>query len=64
MGYKVCEVPVTRAYPKGEVPSKVGGIRGNIYQLSILYHMLRGHYEPDSDYVPRDRYGDKEHKAK
>lgn len=49
MGYKVCEVPVTRAYPKGEVPSKVGGIKGNIYQISILYHILLNHYDPKKE---------------
>lgn len=51
LGFKICEVPVVRAYPKGEVPSKVGGIKGNIYQLSILWHCIWKHYEPDSKYI-------------
>lgn len=51
LGFKVCEVPVTRIYPKGKTPTKVGGIRGNIYQISILYHCLRKHYNPESNYV-------------
>lgn len=47
LGYKVTEIPVTRVYPKnGEVPTKVGGFRGNIYILSILWNMLRKKYEP------------------
>ncbi len=47
LGFRVTEVPVTRAYPdNGEVPSKIGGIRGNFYQLSILWHMLLRDYEP------------------
>lgn len=51
LGFRVCEVPVTRAYPKGEVSSKVGGVKGNLYQLSILYHCLRKHYDPESKYM-------------
>ena len=51
LGYKVCEVPVIREYPKsGEIPSKIGGLRGNIYQLSILYHIIMKHYNPESNY--------------
>lgn len=49
LGFKVIEVPVTRAYPRGEVPSKIGGIRGNIYQLSILHHCIWKHYNPKSN---------------
>lgn len=56
MGFNVCEIPVTRAYPKGEVPSKVGGIRGNIYQMSILYHCIFKHYNPDSTYKFKKSY--------
>lgn len=55
LGFKVCEVPVTRAYPKGETPSKVGGIRGNIYQLSILWHCIWKHYNPESHYRFKER---------
>lgn len=55
LGYKTCEVPVTRAYPKNEVPSKIGGIKGNIYQLSILHHSIWKHYDPDSKYQFKER---------
>lgn len=55
LGFKVKEVPVTRAYPKHEVPSKVGGFRGNLYQLSILWHIFRKHYNPESKYVFKKR---------
>lgn len=54
-GFEVCEVPVYRGYPKGEVPSKVGGIKGNIYQLSILHHCIWKHYNPESKYVFKER---------
>lgn len=53
--FKTCEVPVVRAYPKGEVPSKVGGLKGNIYQMSILYHCIWKHYNPESKYVFKER---------
>lgn len=55
LGFKVCEVPVTRTYPKGETPSKVGGIKGNIYQMSILYHCIWKHYNPESKYTFKER---------
>lgn len=43
--FKVCEIPVVRKYPdNGEVPSKVGGIKGNIYQMSILWHTICKNY--------------------
>ena len=54
-GFKVCEVPVFRGYPKGETPSKVGGIKGNLYQLSILYHCILEHYNPDSKYIFKEK---------
>ncbi len=45
LGFKVTEIPVIRAYPdSGEVPSKIGGIRGNIYQLSILWKIITKQY--------------------
>ncbi len=45
LGFKVTEIPVTRAYPdNGEVPSKIGGIKGNIYQLSILWKIITKQY--------------------
>lgn len=54
-GFKVCEIPVYRGYPKGEVPSKVGGLKGNLYQLSILYHCIWKHYNPESKYVFKEK---------
>ncbi len=55
LGFKTCEVPVTRAYPPNEVPSKIGGIKGNIYQLSILYHTILNHYDPESKYKFKEK---------
>ena len=50
LGFRVTEIPVTRAYPdSGEVPSKIGGIKGNLYQLSILWKMIIRAYEPKKE---------------
>lgn len=47
LGFRVVEIPVTRAYPKkGKTPTKVGGIKGNIYQLSILWKIIWNFYNP------------------
>jgi dolichol-phosphate mannosyltransferase len=43
---KTCEVPVTRAYPKGEkTPTKIKGISGEIRLLKILFANARGKYD-------------------
>lgn len=47
LGLKVCEVPVTRAYPKGEkTPTKISPIKGNVNLMKILIKTLRGKYNP------------------
>lgn len=47
LGLKVCEVPVTRAYPKGEkTPTKISPIKGNLDLMKILVKTLRGKYNP------------------
>lgn len=48
LGMKVCEVPVTRRYPKGKIPTKISFFKGNIKLLIILFKNLRGdyNYEP------------------
>ncbi len=45
---KVCEVPVTRAYPKkGKIPTKISFFKGNITLFKILFETLRGKYNPN-----------------
>ena len=45
LGMKVCEVPVTRAYPKGEkTPTKISPIKGNWLLMKILINNLWGKY--------------------
>lgn len=49
VGLRACEVPVTRAYPKGEpTPTKIKGMKGNHQLMSILLRNLMGAYAPKS----------------
>ena len=57
LGFRVVEIPVIRAYPKGKTPTKVGGIRGNVYQLSILWKIILNFYNPKRKY--RDNRSDR-----
>lgn len=45
-GFKVIEIPVTRAYPKGETPTKIKGLGSYSSMLKILAHTLLGTYDP------------------
>lgn len=46
-GFKIQEVPVSRAYPaKGKVPTKISPIRGNFNVLKKLFRVCAGGYEP------------------
>lgn len=47
LGYKACEIPVTRAYPKGEkAPTKISFLKGNGELLKILFRNFSGAYTP------------------
>jgi len=47
LGYKVKEVPVTRAYPKGEKPpTKISFLKGNWNLFRILFAAAFGKYNP------------------
>ena len=47
LGYKACEIPVTRAYPKkGKTPTKISFFKGNSELLKILMKNLFGAYNP------------------
>lgn len=48
--YKVCEIPVIREYPKGQIPTKIGGIKGEIKLLTILWHCILNHYDINNKY--------------
>lgn len=45
--YKVCEIPVTRCYPKAKgIPTKISPFKGNFELLQILFKNLLGIYKP------------------
>lgn len=47
LGYRACEIPVTRAYPKkGKTPTKISFFKGNSELMKILYRNFRGAYNP------------------
>ncbi len=47
LGFRVVELPVTRAYPAdGAIPSKITGWRGNLRILRTLWRAVRGDYDP------------------
>lgn len=48
LGYKACEIPVTRAYPKsGRTPTKISFFKGNAELMKILFKNLLGAYKPE-----------------
>lgn len=47
LGYKVCEIPVTRAYPaRAKIPTKISFIKGNSDLIKILFLNMLGKYNP------------------
>lgn len=47
VGYVCKELPTIRAYPSGEVPTKISGIKGNLSVLRILLSACLGKYDPN-----------------
>ncbi|MDE6053000.1 MAG: glycosyltransferase family 2 protein [Lachnospiraceae bacterium] len=47
LGYKACEIPVMRAYPKkGRTPTKISFLKGNSELMKILFWNFLGAYNP------------------
>lgn len=47
LGYKTCEVPVTRSYPDtGKTPTKISPLRGNMELMRVLINAVTGAYIP------------------
>lgn len=47
LGYKACEIPVTREYPaKGKTPTKISPLKGNADLMKILIRNAGGRYNP------------------
>lgn len=46
LGYRCVELPTSRVYPDGEVPTKISGLSGNIDLLRTLARACTGRYNP------------------
>lgn len=47
LGFRCCETPVRRIYPRGgKVPTKITGWRGNLMVLKTLLQVVGGKYDP------------------
>jgi dolichol-phosphate mannosyltransferase len=46
LGYRCVEVPTTRRYPVGEVPTKIKGIHGKLRLIATLLRACAGAYNP------------------
>jgi len=44
-GFKCIEIPVTRIYPQGKVPTKISPIKGNLSVIKILIKTCLGRYD-------------------
>ena len=44
--YSCVELPTVRRYPKGEVPTKISSVKGNLSVLSTLFKACFGFYNP------------------
>jgi len=45
LGYRCVELPTSRRYPKGEVPTKISSIKGNLSVLSTLFKVCAGYFD-------------------
>ncbi len=46
LGYRCVELPTSRRYPKGEVPTKISSFKGNLSVLQVLFKACFGAYNP------------------
>lgn len=46
LGYRCVELPTVRRYPKGEVPTKISSVKGNLSVLEVLFRACLGSYNP------------------
>ncbi len=49
LGYRCLELPTIRKYPKGEVPTKISSIKGNLSVLQMLFRACFGGYNPSEE---------------
>lgn len=46
LGFRCLELPTIRRYPKGEVPTKISSVKGNLSVLTVLFKACVGQYNP------------------
>lgn len=46
LGYRCVELATIRRYPKGEVPTKISSVKGNLLVLTVLFKACFGKYNP------------------
>lgn len=46
LGFNCVELPTVRSYPKGEVPTKISSVKGNLSVLGVLFRACFGAYNP------------------
>jgi dolichol-phosphate mannosyltransferase len=46
LAYRCVELPTVRRYPKGEVPTKISAVKGNLSVLGVLFRACFGAYNP------------------
>ncbi|WP_321936397.1 glycosyltransferase family 2 protein [Paraburkholderia sp. J8-2] len=46
LGYRCLELATARRYPKGEVPTKISSVKGNLSVLQVLFKACFGAYNP------------------
>ncbi len=46
IGLKTKEIPVVREYPKGEIPTKIKGWKGNLHMITTAIKVVTNYYHP------------------
>lgn len=46
IGAKTKEIPVVRTYPKGKIPTKIIGWKGNLHMIKTALQVVFGYYHP------------------
>lgn len=46
LGFRVCEIPVTRGYPAGKVPTKIHSVRAHLDLIGDIANLGLGKYDP------------------
>ena len=47
LGYKICQIPTIRVYPKNEIPSKIKGFSSNLKLLREIFKLAYSQTRPD-----------------